>query len=243
MSSGAPASSWSASRSGLATSPAVRALDLIVAAGEFFTLLGPSGCGKTTTLRMVAGFEEPTEGRVLIDGVDVEGVPPFKRPTNTVFQSYALFPHLSVEDNVAFGLRRKGVPKDEVRRRVREELERVGLAAEAKRKPRQLSGGQQQRVALARALINEPAVLLLDEPLGRARPEAAQGPAGGAEAHPAGGRHHVRLRDTRPGGGAHDVRPHRGHESRRRSSSSIRRRRCTSVRAPSSSPASSASPT
>ena len=145
---------------------AVRALDLIVPAGEFFTLLGPSGCGKTTTLRMVAGFEEPTEGRVLIDGVDVEGVPPFKRPTNTVFQSYALFPHLSVEDNVAFGLRRKGVPKDEVRRRVHEELERVGLAAEAKRKPRQLSGGQQQRVALARALINQPAVLLLDEPLG-----------------------------------------------------------------------------
>jgi spermidine/putrescine transport system ATP-binding protein len=145
---------------------AVRAVDLIVPAGEFFTLLGPSGCGKTTTLRMVAGFEEPTEGRVLIDGVDVEGVPPFKRPTNTVFQSYALFPHLNVEDNVAFGLRRKGVPKDEVRRRVQRELERVGLAAEGKRKPRQLSGGQQQRVALARALINEPAVLLLDEPLG-----------------------------------------------------------------------------
>jgi spermidine/putrescine transport system ATP-binding protein len=145
---------------------AVRAVDLVVAAGEFFTLLGPSGCGKTTTLRMVAGFEEPTEGRVLIDGVDVDGVPPFKRPTNTVFQSYALFPHLSVEDNVAFGLRRKGVAKEEVRRRVRAELERVGLAAEANRKPRQLSGGQQQRVALARALINQPAVLLLDEPLG-----------------------------------------------------------------------------
>jgi spermidine/putrescine transport system ATP-binding protein len=146
--------------------PAVRALDLEVAAGEFFTLLGPSGCGKTTTLRMIAGFEEPTEGRVLIDGVDVEGVPPFRRPTNTVFQSYALFPHLSVEDNVAFGLRRKGVGKDEVRRRVREELERVGLASAARRRPAQLSGGQQQRVALARALINQPAVLLLDEPLG-----------------------------------------------------------------------------
>jgi spermidine/putrescine transport system ATP-binding protein len=146
--------------------PAVRDLSLDIAAGEFFTLLGPSGCGKTTTLRMVAGFEQPTEGRILIDGTDVDGVPPFKRPTNTVFQSYALFPHLSVEDNVAFGLRRKRVAKDEVRRRVGEELERVGLRAEAKRKPRQLSGGQQQRVALARALINRPAVLLLDEPLG-----------------------------------------------------------------------------
>ncbi len=146
--------------------PAVRDLSLEIRAGEFFTLLGPSGCGKTTTLRMVAGFEVPTEGRILIDGTDVEGVPPFKRPTNTVFQSYALFPHLSVQDNVGFGLRRKRVAKDEVRRRVREELERVGLGAEANRKPRQLSGGQQQRVALARALINRPAVLLLDEPLG-----------------------------------------------------------------------------
>jgi spermidine/putrescine transport system ATP-binding protein len=146
--------------------PAVRDMSLDIAPGEFFTLLGPSGCGKTTTLRMVAGFEVPTEGRILIDGTDVEGVPPFKRPTNTVFQSYALFPHLSVEDNVAFGLRRKGVAKDEVRGRVGEELDRVGLTTEAKRKPRQLSGGQQQRVALARALINRPAVLLLDEPLG-----------------------------------------------------------------------------
>jgi spermidine/putrescine transport system ATP-binding protein len=145
---------------------AVRRVSLAVPRGEFFTLLGPSGCGKTTTLRMVAGFEQPSEGRILIDGVDVDGVPPFKRPTNTVFQSYALFPHLSVEDNVAFGLRRKGVQRDDVRRRVREELERVGLASQAKRKPRQLSGGQQQRVALARALINRPAVLLLDEPLG-----------------------------------------------------------------------------
>jgi spermidine/putrescine transport system ATP-binding protein len=145
---------------------AVRSLDLEIERGEFFTLLGPSGCGKTTTLRMVAGFEEPTSGRVLIDGVDVEGRPPFRRPTNTVFQSYALFPHLNVEDNVAFGLKRTGVARDEMRRRVGEELERVGLAAEAKRKPAQLSGGQQQRVALARALVNQPSVLLLDEPLG-----------------------------------------------------------------------------
>jgi spermidine/putrescine transport system ATP-binding protein len=145
---------------------AVRSLDLDIARGEFFTMLGPSGCGKTTTLRMVAGFEEPNEGAVLLDGTDVTGLPPFKRPTNTVFQSYALFPHLSVEDNVSFGLRRKRVDKQEIKRRVAEELERVGLAAEAKRKPNQLSGGQQQRVALARALVNRPAVLLLDEPLG-----------------------------------------------------------------------------
>jgi spermidine/putrescine transport system ATP-binding protein len=145
---------------------AVRELSLDIERGEFFTLLGPSGCGKTTTLRVVAGFEEPNEGRVLLDGSEVTGLPPFKRPTNTVFQSYALFPHLSVEDNVAFGLRRKRVEKDEIRRRVSEELERVGLAREARRRPRQLSGGQQQRVALARALVNKPAVLLLDEPLG-----------------------------------------------------------------------------
>ena len=129
-------------------------------------MLGPSGCGKTTTLRMVAGFEEPTEGRVLLDGEDVTGRPAFKRPTNTVFQSYALFPHRSVEKNVAFGLERKRVDKAEIKRRVAEELERVGLAAEARRRPAQLSGGQQQRVALARALVNRPAVLLLDEPLG-----------------------------------------------------------------------------
>jgi spermidine/putrescine transport system ATP-binding protein len=145
---------------------AVRELSLEVARGDFFTLLGPSGCGKTTTLRMVAGFEDPSEGRILLDGVDVAGMPPFRRPTNTVFQSYALFPHLSVEDNVAFGLRRRGVDKKEARARAAEELELVGLSREAGRKPRQLSGGQQQRVALARALINRPAVLLLDEPLG-----------------------------------------------------------------------------
>jgi spermidine/putrescine transport system ATP-binding protein len=145
---------------------AVRELDLSVGSGEFFTLLGPSGCGKTTTLRMVAGFERPSDGRILLDGVDVVDLPPFKRPTNTVFQSYALFPHLSVEENVAFGLRRKGVARREVKSRVGAELERVGLTREVRRKPRQLSGGQQQRVALARALINLPTVLLLDEPLG-----------------------------------------------------------------------------
>jgi spermidine/putrescine transport system ATP-binding protein len=145
---------------------AVRSLDLDIARGDFFTLLGPSGCGKTTTLRVIAGFEEPDTGRVLIDGADVEGLPPFRRPTNTVFQSYALFPHLSVEENIAFGLKRKGVPRDEMQSRVRKELDRVGLSAEAKRKPNQLSGGQQQRVALARALVNRPSVLLLDEPLG-----------------------------------------------------------------------------
>ena len=145
---------------------AVRDMTLDIPRGEFFTMLGPSGCGKTTTLRMIAGFEEPSEGRVLLEGEDVTGRPAFKRPTNTVFQSYALFPHLSVEKNVAFGLQRKKVDRAEVRRRVAEELERVGLAAEARRRPAQLSGGQQQRVALARALVNHPRVLLLDEPLG-----------------------------------------------------------------------------
>jgi spermidine/putrescine transport system ATP-binding protein len=145
---------------------AVREMDLDIPRGEFFTMLGPSGCGKTTTLRMVAGFEDPSEGRVLLSGEDVTDLPAFRRPTNTVFQSYALFPHRSVEKNVAFGLERQKVDRDEIRRRVGEELERVGLAAEAQRKPAQLSGGQQQRVALARALVNRPEVLLLDEPLG-----------------------------------------------------------------------------
>jgi spermidine/putrescine transport system ATP-binding protein len=145
---------------------AVDDVDLTIGQGEFFTLLGPSGCGKTTTLRMIAGFEQPTIGRLLIDGSEVAGLPAYKRPTNTVFQSYALFPHLSIEDNVAFGLKRKKVAKDEIPRRVAAELERVGLSREARRRPNQLSGGQQQRVALARALVNLPKVLLLDEPLG-----------------------------------------------------------------------------
>jgi spermidine/putrescine transport system ATP-binding protein len=145
---------------------AVDDLSLELAGGEFFTLLGPSGCGKTTTLRMVAGFEQPDAGEIRIEGADVAGLPPHRRPTNTVFQSYALFPHLSVRDNVAFGLKRKKVAKEEIGRRVEAELERVGLSAEAGRRPAQLSGGQQQRVALARALVNLPKVLLLDEPLG-----------------------------------------------------------------------------
>jgi spermidine/putrescine transport system ATP-binding protein len=145
---------------------AVDQVTLDLSRGEFFTLLGPSGCGKTTTLRMIAGFERPTEGAIRIEGADVADQPPHRRPTNTVFQSYALFPHLSVEDNVAFGLKRKGVGKEEIRERVHAELERVGLAAEANRRPAQLSGGMQQRVALARALVNLPKVLLLDEPLG-----------------------------------------------------------------------------
>ena len=145
---------------------AVDSIDLEIAQGEFFTLLGPSGCGKTTTLRMIAGFEEPTGGEILIDGVDVAGLSAHKRPTNTVFQSYALFPHLSVKENVAYGLKRKGIDKDEINERVQEELERVGLWGEANRRPNQLSGGQQQRVALARAVVNLPKVLLLDEPLG-----------------------------------------------------------------------------
>jgi spermidine/putrescine transport system ATP-binding protein len=145
---------------------AVDDLNLELAGGEFFTLLGPSGCGKTTTLRMIAGFERPTGGEVRIEGEDVAQLPPHKRPTNTVFQSYALFPHLSVSDNVAFGLKRKKVDKAEIKQRVAAELERVGLAAEGNRRPSQLSGGMQQRVALARALVNLPKVLLLDEPLG-----------------------------------------------------------------------------
>jgi spermidine/putrescine transport system ATP-binding protein len=145
---------------------AVDDLSLELGRGEFFTLLGPSGCGKTTTLRMIAGFERPSEGEIRIEGEDVAALPPHRRPTNTVFQSYALFPHLNVEDNVAFGLKRKRVPKDEIAERVATELRRVGLAAEANRRPSQLSGGMQQRVALARALVNLPKVLLLDEPLG-----------------------------------------------------------------------------
>ena len=145
---------------------AVEQVDLRIAEGEFFSLLGPSGCGKTTTLRMIAGFEEPTSGQILLHGRDMVGVPPFRRDVNMVFQQYALFPHMDVFENVAFGLRRKKVAKGEIARRVAEALALVELEGREKRRPRQLSGGQQQRVALARALVNRPRALLLDEPLG-----------------------------------------------------------------------------
>ncbi|MFF3343757.1 ABC transporter ATP-binding protein [Streptomyces sp. NPDC002779] len=143
---------------------AVHPLDLTVPQGSFFALLGASGCGKTTTLRMIAGLEEPTSGTVFLGDQDVTRLPPYKRPVNTVFQSYALFPHLDIFENVAFGLRRRGVKS--VKKQVEEMLELVQLGEQARKKPHQLSGGQQQRVAVARALINHPKVLLLDEPLG-----------------------------------------------------------------------------
>jgi spermidine/putrescine transport system ATP-binding protein len=145
---------------------AVDDVSLEIGSGEFFSLLGPSGCGKTTTLRMIAGFERPDAGRIVIGDADVTQTPPHLRPVNTVFQSYALFPHLSVEQNVGFGLRFKDISREEGRGRVVEALELVRLGGLAKRRPHQLSGGQQQRVALARALVLSPSVLLLDEPLG-----------------------------------------------------------------------------
>jgi spermidine/putrescine transport system ATP-binding protein len=145
---------------------AVAGIDLEISHGEFFSLLGPSGCGKSTTLAIIGGFEEPSEGAVYLGGREMNRVPPYRRDINTVFQSYALFPHLDVAANVAFGLRRRKVGKEQINRRVGEALELVGLAGLERRKPARLSGGQQQRVALARALVNEPRVLLLDEPLG-----------------------------------------------------------------------------
>jgi putrescine transport system ATP-binding protein len=145
---------------------AVNQVDLDIKQGEFFALLGASGCGKTTLLRMLGGFETPTEGRILIDGVDMSHVPPYERPVNMMFQSYALFPHMSVEQNIAFGLQQDRMPKREIAERVKAMLDMVQMSQFAKRKPVQLSGGQKQRVALARSLAKQPKVLLLDEPLG-----------------------------------------------------------------------------
>jgi len=150
---------------------AVDNLSLAIAPGEFFSLLGPSGCGKTTTLRLIAGFDRPDRGRVLLQGNDLTETPPHRRPVNLVFQNYALFPHLSVWDNVAFGPRSRRLPERQIRRQVGEILELVRLSELARRRPHQLSGGQQQRVALARALVNAPAALLLDEPLAALDPD------------------------------------------------------------------------
>ena len=150
---------------------AVDGIDIDMPAGEFFTMLGPSGCGKTTTLRMIAGFERPTSGKIVLDGVDVAQTPPHKRNVNTVFQSYALFPHLDVAGNVAFGLKYQKCTKEESRTRVAEALELVQLTGFERRKPGQLSGGQQQRVAIARALAMTPKVILLDEPTSALDPE------------------------------------------------------------------------
>lgn len=141
-------------------------INLYVRKKEFVTLLGPSGCGKTTTLRIIGGFEYPSEGTVFFEGKDITGLPPYKRRVNTVFQKYALFPHLNVQENIAFGLKIAKVPRDEIRRRVDRMLDLVNLSGYGKRKVDQLSGGQQQRIAIARALVNQPEVLLLDEPLG-----------------------------------------------------------------------------
>ena len=193
---------------------AVDGISLEIPAGSFFALLGPSGCGKTTTLRMIGGFEEPDAGSILLGGKDVVGLPPHKRDVNTVFQSYALFPHLTIHENVAFGLRRKGIKGSELQRRVAEILRRVGLEDFGARKPRQLSGrtaaaGRARAGARQRAAGAAPR-----RATRRTRPEAAQAAPARAEGTPARPGDHLRARHARPGGGDDDGRHDRGHERR-----------------------------
>jgi iron(III) transport system ATP-binding protein len=190
---------------------AVDHVNLDVRPGEFLTFLGPSGCGKTTTLRMIAGFANPTDGSISVDGRDITHLPANERNMGFVFQNYALFPHMKIFDNVAYGLRIRGVSGDELARKVREGLEMVGLGKAEHRYPSQLSGGEQQRVALARVLVLKPSLLLMDEPLSNldAKLHALRDPP-----HPAGASGDVPLRDARPEGSAHDVRPHHGDEPR-----------------------------
>ena len=188
---------------------AVESLDLFVQPGEFVSLLGPSGCGKTTTLRAIAGLIQPDGGLVIVGGRVMNDVPVHRRGLGLVAQNYALFPHMTVMENVTFGLRMRGVTASEIEGKAREALATVQLAGLEERYPRQLSGGQQQRVALARCLVVGPSVLLLDEPLG-ALDKAARGDAGGAEVAPASGGHHDDLRHPRSGRGADHVRSHRG---------------------------------
>ena len=191
---------------------AVDDLSLSFDRGGFVALLGPSGCGKTTTLRMIGGFEEPTAGTVYLGEQDVTGLPPYRREVNTVFQNYALFPHMSIFDNVAFGLRQKRVAKHEVARRVPEMLDLVELTGFEKRKPTQLSGGQAQRVALARALINQPRVLLLDEPLGALDLKLRKQMQLELKRIQERRQHHLHPRHPRPGRGHDHGRPDRGDE-------------------------------
>ncbi len=193
---------------------AVEGADLTVGDGELFAILGPSGSGKTTVLRMIAGFEQPTAGVIRLGGVDVTALPARRRDVNTVFQEYALFPHMTVAQNVEYGLKVKGVPRDERRRRTSDALDMVRLSGEASRKPAQLSGGQRQRVALARALVGRPRRAAARRAARRTGSQAARTDADRTEGNPARSRHHVRHRHPRSRRGTHALRPARGLQRR-----------------------------